>query len=448
MRHILIFDNDSANLECAKIVLGSQYKLSTCSSILQCMQFLQTAMPELILLDLNMPFMDGAELISRIHADPRTEHIPVVVMTGERDPEIERKCKEIGALDYIFKPFLPDDLQIHIEQVFVNLERAGFFDAVDEQGIPEHAGRDPLTGVVNGESGWQLMDERINAGTPASLLLVGVDNLKVINNFYGMTTGDNLLKMLADILKCYTDAEDVLCRIGDDRFLVYISGVNDKNSIGRKAKGIIADMQTRLAEYHLEGSSSVSVGIALAPYDGDNLPLLYSAADKALYHVKQSGKNSMHFFSSVSTEGKGGIAGLDDLYDKLRRSDVETGSYILDYYAFQYVFNYLCRQAERGEIRLAALLLNLIPAESHLPSTEEMDKAIAVLDQSLFSCLRRSDVCSRYSNRQMILALPNTSAAELQPVIERINNDYESKMAGGKIHLQIYVKDIGGQAAQ
>ncbi|MCR5249643.1 MAG: diguanylate cyclase [Lachnospiraceae bacterium] len=444
MKHVLIVDDDTVNLDCAKIVLGTQYKLSTCASGLQAMQFLSTSIPDLILLDLNMPFMDGFEVISRIRSNQSTANIPVVVMTGDRNPEIERKCKEVGALDYIVKPFIPSDLQIRMEQVFLNLEKAGFYAESERNAIPDGVGRDQLTGLINGEYGWQLIDSRINAGSMGALILVGMDNLKVINSYFGMTAGDNLLKVLAEIIGHYTDSDDVLCRIGGDRFLAYIAGATDKDGVGRKARGIIQDMQARLTEFHLEGNSSVSIGIAMCPEDGDNLPLLYNAADKALYHVKQNGKNSMHFYSQAAVEGKGGIAGLDDLYEKLRRSDVEKGSYVLDYYAFQYVFNYLCRQAERGEIRLAAVLLNLLPEEGYLPSSEEMEKAIAVLDQSLFTCLRRSDVCSRYSNRQMLLALPNTSAAELQPVVERINKDYEGKMGSGKIHLQIYVKDIRG----
>ncbi len=443
MKHILIVDDDSINVQCAKIVLANQYKLSTCASGLQCMKFLETSVPDLILLDLNMPFMDGFEVISRIRSDARTAKIPIVIMTGDRSPEIERRCKEVGALDYIIKPFIPSDLQVRMEQVFLNLERAGFY-AQDENPAADAASRDPLTGVIDGNSGWQIIDKCVNPNTNGALLLVGVDNLKIVNAYYGITAGDNLLKALAEIMRHYTDSDDVLCRIGGDCFLAYIAGVTDKEVVGRKGKGIIADFQQKLFEFHMEGNSSVSVGVAMAPDDGDNLPLLYSAADKALYHVKQNGKNSLHFYSQNSSQGRGGIESLDDLYDKIRRSDVEKGSYVLDYYAFQYVFNYLCRQAERGEVRLVAVLLNLLPEEGYLPSTEDTEGAMAILDQALFSCLRRSDVVARYSNRQMLLALPNTSGAELQPVVDRINKSYTEKMSNGKIHLQIYVKDIMG----
>ncbi|MCR4640787.1 MAG: diguanylate cyclase [Lachnospiraceae bacterium] len=447
MKHILIVDDDKVNMECARLVLGTQYKLSSCASGLQAMQFLATSIPDLILLDINMPFMDGFELIRRIQADERTKNVPLVILTAEKDPEIERKCKEVGALDYIRKPFVPSDLQIRMEQVFLNLERAGFFGEEETVNV-DRGSLDPLTGVIDAQHGWQMMDEKIKAGSYGSLLLIGADNLRVVNGFFGMTAGDNLLKALASIIRNYTDAEDVLCRIGGDCFLVYITGVNDKDVIGRRARGIISDMQQKLSEFHMEGTSSVSVGIAIAPEDGDNLPLLYNGTDKALYHVKQNGKNSFHFYSQQTVQSKGGIADLDELYDKLRRTDVEKGAYVLDYYAFQYVFNYLCRQAERGDIRLAALLLNLIPEEGYLPSTAEMERAMNILDQTLFTSLRRSDVSAKYSDRQMLLALPNTGKTELQPVLERVNRDYESKMGGGKVHLQFYVKEIGAAVQQ
>ena len=443
MKHILIVDDDRINLDCARIALGNLYKLSTCSSGPNAMKFLETTLPDLILLDINMPFMDGFEVIRRIQADDRTKNIPLVILTAEIGEEIQRKCKEIGVLDYIIKPFIPSDLQLRMEQVFLNLERSGHF--VNESvGTRDYTKMDPMTGVMNAESGWGLIDSKIQAGSEGTLMLFGVDNLKQVNMNFGMTTGDNVIKTLADVIKMFTDSEDVLCRIGGDCFLVYIDIMKDKDAIGRKAKGIIQEMYSKLAAFRLEGNTSVSAGIAMAPEDGDNLPLLYNAADKALYHVKQNGKNSYHFFSSQSASAKGGIASLDELYDKLRRTDVETGAYVLDYYAFQYVFNYLCRQAERGEIKLEALLLNLLPDEGYLPSADDMEKAIGVLDQTLFSCLRRSDVCARYSNRQMLVALPYNGDVQIQPVVDRIVGDYEANMTGKNIHLQIYVKDIRG----
>ena len=446
MKHILIVDDDKVNMECARLVLGTQYKLSSCASGLQAMQFLAESIPDLILLDINMPFMDGFEVIRRLQADERTSSIPLVILTAEKDPEIERKCKEVGALDYIRKPFIPSDLQVRMEQVFLNLERSGVV-VKEEPETVDRSSLDPLTGVIDAQHGWEIMDRMIKGGSTGALLLIGVDNLRLVNGYYGMTAGDNLLKVLAEIIRNYTDTEDVLCRIGGDCFLVYITGVNDKDVVGRRAKGIIQDMQQKLSEFHMEGTSSVSIGIAIAPEDGDNLPILYNDTDKALYHVKQNGKNSFHFFSQQNIQGKGGITDLDGLYEKLRRTDVEKGAYVLDFYAFQYVFNYLVRQAERGEIRLAALLLNLIPEEGYLPSTAEMQTAMDILDQTLFTSLRRSDVSAKYSDRQMLLALPNTGKVELQPVLERVNKDYESKMRGGHVHLQFFVKEIGGGVA-
>lgn len=443
MKHILIIDDDRTSIDCAKIALGDLYKLSTCSTGPNAIKFLETTLPDLLLLDVNMPFMDGFELIRRIRSDARTQDIPLVILTAAVGEEIQRQCKEAGALDYIIKPFVPSDLQIRMEQVFLNLEKAGHF--VNESvGTTDYRQLDQLTGVMNAESGWGLIDSKIQAGSQGTLILFGADNLKAVNNNFGMTAGDNVIKTLADTIKMFTDSEDVLCRIGGDCFLIYVDKVKDKEAIGRKAKGIIQEMHQRLAAFRIEGNTSVSAGIAMNPEDGDNLPLLYNAADKALYHVKQNGKNSYHFFSTQSTSDKGGIASLEELVEKMRRTDVEKGAYALDYYAFQYVFNYLCRQAERGEIKLEALLLNLLPEEGYLPSAEEMEKAIAALDRTLFSTLRRSDVCARYSNRQMLLALPYSGDVEIQPVVDRIVGGFEANRAGGKIHLKIYVMDIRG----
>ena len=137
MKHILIIDDDRTSINCAKIALGDLYKLSTCSTGPNAIKFLETTIPDLLLLDVNMPFMDGFELIRRIQSDPRTQDIPLVILTGAIDEEIQRKCKEVGALDYIIKPFVPSDLQIRMEQVFLNLERSGRF-ANDSVGTKDY----------------------------------------------------------------------------------------------------------------------------------------------------------------------------------------------------------------------------------------------------------------------------------------------------------------------
>ena len=92
MKHILIIDDDKINLDCARMTLGKQYKISATISGQQALQFLAANIPDLILLDLNMPFMDGIEVMNRIKADSRTSDIPVVFLSAEKDAVTEARC--------------------------------------------------------------------------------------------------------------------------------------------------------------------------------------------------------------------------------------------------------------------------------------------------------------------------------------------------------------------
>ncbi len=125
---ILVVDDDHTNLSLAQRLLSPQYRIAAAVSGAAALKYLETHRPDLILLDLNMPEMDGFEVMSRIRSNDQTKNIPVIFLTADALAETEIKCFQMGAMDFVAKPFVPDILlsrvskTIELDQYRHNLE--------------------------------------------------------------------------------------------------------------------------------------------------------------------------------------------------------------------------------------------------------------------------------------------------------------------------------------
>ena len=118
MKKILMVDDVSTNIKCATEVFKGKYELVTARSGQLALNILDETKPDLIILDINMPDMDGYELITIIKDKEEYANIPIVFLTAENDQESEEKGLSLGATDYIMKPFGPKILLSRIEKAF------------------------------------------------------------------------------------------------------------------------------------------------------------------------------------------------------------------------------------------------------------------------------------------------------------------------------------------
>ena len=123
MKHILIVDDVTTNLKCAAEVLKDTYDVTTAKSGKAALQILREMQPDLIMLDVNMPEMNGFEVMERIKEDPVTRDIPVIFLTAEADKENEVTGLKMGAMDFIKKPFEPDIMRSRIEKILQMTEQ-------------------------------------------------------------------------------------------------------------------------------------------------------------------------------------------------------------------------------------------------------------------------------------------------------------------------------------
>ena len=127
-KHILVVDDVPANLKYAQQLLSSRYKLTLASSGAQALKFLKRNVPDLILLDINMPEMDGCEVIAELKKETATAMIPIIILTSEVDTAMELKCLELGAVDFIRKPFITE---IMLSRIETQLELSAYRDKLE-----------------------------------------------------------------------------------------------------------------------------------------------------------------------------------------------------------------------------------------------------------------------------------------------------------------------------
>ena len=436
MKHILIVDDNKANLTAAKTALADNYKTTAVVSGAQALKFLEKNIPDMILLDINMPEMDGFEVMENIKAMPGYSSIPIIFLTADSDVETEQKCLDAGALDFIAKPFVPAIMRSRIGRILELEElRKSLANRLDEKikevsDIKSKSFQDALTGLWNRAYTEEKVGEMLNKGIRGALFMMDMDNFKAINDNYGHIAGDGTLKAFADTLRKYAGENDVACRIGGDEFMIFVAEATSKSALGSRATDIISDMCQFLEESKFETNSSVSVGIAQFPEDGSDFKSLYNAADKALYYVKQNGKNSYHFFSDQSAAENrraSNSVDLNYLREMMKRTDLDNGAYMLDFDNFHYVYNFIRRVVERHNEDVNTILFTL---QNENAEPNEIEQAVELLDRAIFNSLRRVDVSTRYSSRQVIVMLYDSKENGGQICAERILSCYRKLYTG------------------
>jgi diguanylate cyclase (GGDEF)-like protein len=271
-----------------------------------------------VLLDVVMPTMDGFETLKRIRAVHSLSSLPVIMVTARVESEDIVRALELGANDYIAKPF---DFAIALARVQSQLVRqraeralAYYVEQLEstnrqlEREIAERkqsearvrylALHDALTGLGNRSYFRDRLVEALRTRqcdvTPA-LLFIDLDQFKLINDTLGHRIGDLLLAAIGERLKAAVGDSDKVARLGGDEFAV-IHCCRERDDASRLAASIMAALAV---PYDIEGHqlfAACSIGIAYAADDGNDPDLLLSNADLALFRAKASGRNSYCFF--------------------------------------------------------------------------------------------------------------------------------------------------------
>ncbi len=225
-RTVLIVEDEPVNTAILSEIISDSYEILTAENGKEALEIIYgTLTPiSLILLDINMPVMNGFEFLRIIKADDEHKKIPVIVMTGEKDHEL--KALELGAADFITKPYdLPEIIRARILR---SIELS------EDRMIIQTAERDELTGAYNRHvfiSYAQKIDQyRPNEKT--DLVVLDIDKFHLYNELYGSKAGDHALRSIADILKEVARKNNgIVGRLQSDFFVLYISRIADYDGL-------------------------------------------------------------------------------------------------------------------------------------------------------------------------------------------------------------------------
>ncbi len=291
MSEVLIVDDSIMNRTALSEILKDEFQVITAGSGKEMFNILEEHSPELILLDVIMPELDGFEIISKLKVSEEYNKIPVIFITGLDDASNEAKGFALGAIDYITKPFKPNVVKARVRS-YVRLYE--FIRQTEMLG--QHDG---LTGLYNKKMTEEQIKKLLNADPPikcGALMIIDVDNFKGINDTFGHLYGDAVITQLGSSLRSIFQKSDVLGRVGGDEFFAFMRNYNDISVVEQKAKELCAEFCKCYEQGNDKVNISASVGIATTEHSMVYEDI-YKYADIALYKTKSEGKNGYNIFS-------------------------------------------------------------------------------------------------------------------------------------------------------
>jgi diguanylate cyclase (GGDEF)-like protein len=304
---ILLVDDDPAAIQLMGRILADVGKLRFATNGVDALRLARESVPDLILVDAEMPGMSGFELLKKLKADSSLLEVPVIFITSHTEAGFEVSALDMGAADFIAKPLKTARVlarvktQLRLKQTTDELRRT--------------ATTDPLTGIANRRKFDELLEREWlcaqRSGEPVSVLMIDVDHFKLYNDLYGHPKGDVCLQHVTRALQsvCMRPA-DVVARYGGEEFIVLLPQTPRQGAqhMGQQVLTTVAGFGIFHADSQTTHYVSVSVGIACFDHSGKSAAMrsqehstgndspvpcardLVEAADKGLYAAKQAGR--------------------------------------------------------------------------------------------------------------------------------------------------------------
>ena len=289
---VLIVDDAKENINILAELLRPDYKIRAAINGEKALEIaFSENPPDLILLDVIMPGIDGYEVCKRLKANSQTKRIPIIFVTGKVNEEEEILGFNMGAVDYIKKPFnaviVKARVSMHVElkQYRDYLENMSYIDGLT--GVPNRRKFDEYL-----ESTWNLA---IRASIPISMVMMDIDLFKPYNDNYGHQGGDKCLAQIAQALSSViVRRTDLVARYGGEEFVCVLPNTDPDSAfiIAEKLRLAVISLRIPHAYSNVDEIVTISVGVATRlPVKNSSFSELISAADEALYISKKSGRN-------------------------------------------------------------------------------------------------------------------------------------------------------------
>lgn len=290
MSKILIVDDIPANLQILNVHLSDEhYQVVESQSGPQALEILKSEHDaiDLILLDVMMPGMSGLEVLAEIKRNPHTENIPIILVTANADDQNVAEGLDMGAFDYIIKPY---SLVVLLARV-----RAALREKERQDLLEKWATTDPLTELMNRRHFFELADRELEqtrrSHRPLSFIMLDIDHFKKVNDDHGHLVGDAAIIQLADLLKQELRKVDFCGRYGGEEFVLCLpdTPLNGALELAERIRHQIEKIKIDDLKGH---TLNISASLGIAENNKDpNVEAILKRADQALYQAKAAGRN-------------------------------------------------------------------------------------------------------------------------------------------------------------
>ena len=288
---VLADDDPSIRLMVRHVLESEDFDIVEASDGLEAIKAVEKYHPALILLDAVMPGIDGFTTCQQIKDNGHTD-IPVMMITGLDDDASVERAYEVGAIEFITKPIKWAVLKHRVKSVVAKV--------IAERKVQLLAYRDTLTNLPNRLLFADRLEQAViranRSRTSMALMLVDIDDFKLVNDSFGHDAGDKLIKAVGELIARSLRRADTIARLGGDEFAVIIEGIDSpEDAIS------IADNLTTILEHNVrlddqETYTSASIGIAIYPDDGKDARTILKNADTAMFRAKENGRHCFQFY--------------------------------------------------------------------------------------------------------------------------------------------------------
>ncbi|AFT78027.1 putative response regulator [Alteromonas macleodii str. 'Black Sea 11'] len=290
--NVLIVDDEQMSRMLLESILESVFTCFTAESGEEAIAYCKANLPDLVLLDMNMPDINGLDVCTALKASPETNHIPVIFVTSTMDIDSENACWEVGASDFVMKPVNASTLTHRIKTHLQNKLRTEFLEMMTFH--------DQLTGLYNRMYLTNeiplLIKQVARDKSTVGAIMIDIDYFKLFNDTYGHLEGDICLQKVAQIVSdTVKRPKDAVIRFGGEEFLVILPYIEYQGTklVANQLVEAVADAKISHGK-GIENRVSISAGFAVwkaCDVVEEDVAALIEEADISLFEAKELGRN-------------------------------------------------------------------------------------------------------------------------------------------------------------
>ncbi len=424
---VMIVDDEEMNLQMAgKLLSDYNMRVTAVKSGRAMLNYIkEKGTPDLILLDINMPEMDGFEtlaILRKYEKELGLVETPVIFLTANENPDAQVQGFKEGVADYICKPFDPDIFVMRVCNA-ITIQSALV-------GLKEEATIDKLTGVLNREAA-NVEFSQFCIEKRGCLMVLDIDSFMTINDTYNREMGDKVLAAFAEIIKSTFPMGSRFGRIGGDKFVVFARGIVEEQEVEALSKTLNEQLVAKAKEILGPDEKiplGVSIGAIMVPKLGNDYQSLFRLADKTLRNVKKNCKHGYKIYSSATMledEKDSIVPDMQEITEIIGENNVSNVAMQLDMESFSYAYRYATRYFIRNSQNFCKVLFNL----------EKTDRIDDVQFKNLTDdfgyylreSLRKSDMLTRSRFNQYFVLLTDIEEENVAGVLDQILGGWDDK---------------------